>query len=247
MIRNLLFVGCLMALFVTAGHNLRTPTENDGVEALKEGANLYPAFKNGEFDFTIDFPPPSGQQNDAAPPRRVKACWKDGEPRGKGHLPDRTTKECPNNQELSLGLCYPRCGEKRIGFGPLCLDDCKATAYQSTSALFCCDSDEICSDLMQDVASKLPKALLQLAIDLAKNPNDVRKVIQDFRAFLAASLQLRLPLCSKLNEFDEISFTDDDDSDDDAQYNKDSDESAKSRPESDAGEMSTLDTIVSVD
>jgi hypothetical protein len=243
MIRNLLIVGCLMALFVTAGHNLRPPTENDGVEALNnnDGTNLYPAFQNSEVDF--NFPPPSGQQEDAAPPRNVKACWKDGEPRGKGHLPDRTTKECPNNQELSLGLCYPRCGEKRIGFGPLCLDDCKATAYQSTSALFCCDSDEICSDLMQDVASKLPKALLQLAIDLAKNPNDVRKVFQDFRAFLAASLQLRLPLCSKLNEFEELSYTDDDD----APYNKDSDESAKSRPESDAGEMSPLDTIVSVD
>jgi hypothetical protein len=243
MIRNLLIVGCLMALFVTAGHNLRPPTENDGVEALNnnDGTNLYPAFQNGEVDF--NFPPPSGQQEDVAPPRNVKACWKDGEPRGKGHLPDRTTKECPNNQELSLGLCYPRCGEKRIGFGPLCLDDCKATAYQSTSALFCCDSDEICSDLMQDVASKLPKALLQLAIDLAKNPNDVRKVFQDFRAFLAASLQLRLPLCSKLNEFEELSYTDDDD----APYNKDSDESAKSRPESDAGEMSPLDTIVSVD
>jgi len=181
MIRNLLIVGCLTALFVTAGHNLRPPTESDGVDALNDGNNLYPAFQNSEVDF--NFPPPSSQQEDVAPPRNVKACWKDGEPRGKGHLPDRTTKECPNNQELSLGLCYPRCGEKRIGFGPLCLDDCKATAYQSTSALFCCDSDEICSDLMQDVASKLPKALLQLAIDLAKNPNDVRKVIQDFRAF----------------------------------------------------------------
>ena len=136
-----------------------------------------------------------------APPRRVNACWKDGEPRGRGHLPDRDTRECPNNQEMSMGLCYPRCGDKRIGFGPLCLDDCKATVYQCSSGLFCCETDELCSDLMQDVLSKLPKALFQLAIDMAKNPNDVRKIIQDFRAILAASLRLRIPLCSKLNEF----------------------------------------------
>jgi len=132
--------------------------------------------------------------------RNVKACWKDSEPRGRGHVPDQESKECPENQEKSMGLCYPKCGPKRIGWGPLCLDDCQATVFKSNAAFFCCDSDETCEELMQNAATKLPRALVRFAIDLAAHPSDARRLAHDFREFLADAMQLRLPLCSKMEE-----------------------------------------------
>jgi len=171
---------------------------------LKDGTSLYPAFKDGKYDFTIDFPQGA---DDVEWRRRVtKACWKDSEPRGKGHMPDHETRDCPETQEKSMGLCYPKCGAKRVGFGPLCLDDCQATAFKSSAAFFCCDSDEICSDLMKDAAMKLPRALVRLAIDIAANPSDARKIANDFREFMADAMQLRLPLCSKLGTDDAVEF-----------------------------------------
>jgi len=134
----------------------------------------------------------------ASKPSGKKACWKDSEPRGKGHLPDRETQQCPGTQEKSMGLCYPKCGEKRVGWGPLCLDNCQFTVYKTNAAFFCCDTDEICKDLMQDVAMKLPKAIVRMAIDIATNPSDARKIAQDFREFLADAMKLRLPMCSKM-------------------------------------------------
>jgi len=167
-------------------------------EELEDGTSQFPSYQgDGEWDYSIDFPHPK-------PPRtKVKACWKDSEPRGKGHLPDKDSQSCPDNQEKSMGICYPRCGPKRVGFGPVCIDDCKATIYTSSAALFCCDTDDICKTLMEDAAMKLPRAFVRFAIDVAKNPNDVRKIASDFREFMADAMQLRLPLCSKLG-FDQI-------------------------------------------
>jgi len=190
----------LMALVVNADKNLR----QSDVASVIEGAD-YPSFPQEELDFDSEYPVLEYVPEEA-PPRKTKACWKDGEPRGRGSLPDRSTKQCPENQEKSMGLCYPRCGEKRVGFGPLCVDDCKATIDKSTAPLFCCETDEICAGLMDDVSSTLPKALAQLIIDIAKYPNDFGKVMRDFRAFLASSLRLRLPMCSKA----EFPFLDDD-------------------------------------
>jgi len=159
-------------------------------DEVKHG--LTPAHSDG----SVDYLPASNDKLERR--EKVKACWEDSEPRGKGHLPDRETRECPENQEKSMGICYPKCGPKRIGVGPICVDDCKDTIYKSSSAMFCCDSDEVCSDLMSDAAMKMPKALVQFLIDIATHPNDVRKIAQDFRTFMANAMELRLPLCSKL-------------------------------------------------
>lgn len=130
--------------------------------------------------------------------RKVQACWKDSEPRGRGKFPDKDSHECPENLEKSMGLCYPKCGDKRIGFGPLCVDDCKSTPFTSTAAFFCCESDELCADLMKEAATKLPKTLVKLGLDLLRNPNDIRKITQDLRNMIAEAMELRLPLCSKI-------------------------------------------------
>ena len=54
---------------------------------------------------------------------------------------------------------------------------------------------------------KLPRAFVRFAIDVAKHPNDVRKIASDFREFLADAMQLRLPLCSRVPPSE---FVDDD-------------------------------------
>jgi len=190
MLRIILALTAILGMVVSADKNLREPTMNVASE---------PGFSHDlvafDEDLTIVERAPEAVE---APPKKVKACWKDGEPRGKGKLPDRSTKECPDNQEKSMGLCYPRCGDKRVGFGPLCVDDCKATDYKSSSILFCCESEDLCSELMENLSSKLPKAIAQLAVDIVKNPNDFGKVLRDFREFLASTMKLRLPMCSKI-------------------------------------------------
>jgi len=139
-------------------------------------------------------------QDGSAPKPQTKACWKDGEPRGRGKFPDKTTRTCPENEEKSMGMCYPHCGEKRTGLGPICLDDCSKIVYKSDGIVFCCDNQDICKDLVQNLAMKLPKSLVRFALDLASNPNDVRRILRDFRAFAGNAMQLRLPLCPNVKE-----------------------------------------------
>jgi hypothetical protein len=189
----LLVLVAFMAMATSADKNLRDPVATDHaalVERVPDGVSHDLINYEGS--------PVVEESVDGFAPKKPKACWKDGEPRGKGSLPDRSTRQCPENQEMSMGFCYPRCGDKRVGFGPLCVDDCKATIYKSSSILFCCESEDLCADLMDDISSKLPKALAQLAVDIVKNPNDFGKVLRDFRAFLATSMKLRLPMCSKV-------------------------------------------------
>ena len=131
---------------------------------------------------------------------KLKACWKDGEPRGRGKWPDKETHQCPSTQEKSFGLCYPHCGENRVGFGPLCWDKCEKTVYKSNGIVFCCDTSEICKELVQDLATKLPKSLVRFALDLAVHPGDVTKILKDFREFASEAMELRLPLCPDVPE-----------------------------------------------
>jgi len=53
---------------------------------------------------------------------------------------------------------------------------------------------------------KFPKALVKFAMDLAMNPNDLRRAISDFREVIQEARNLKLPLCSKLDP----SFLEDD-------------------------------------
>jgi len=92
----------------------------------------------------------------AKPQPKLKACWKDGESRGRGVLPDRQSKTCPASQpEKSMGLCYSKCSNsKREGFGPLCWDNCEKMVYHANGLVFCCDTDEICAEVR--MISQLP-------------------------------------------------------------------------------------------
>jgi len=149
-------------------------------------------------------------QQVSKPKEPVHACWKEGEPRGSGKFPDKETRECPSTQEKSMGLCYPHCGESRIGFGPLCLDNCAKTMYKSNGIVFCCETDDICKQLVQDLAMKLPKSLVRFALDLAAHPNDVRRILRDFREFASNAMQLKLPLCPSVKDSFEDDFEEED-------------------------------------
>lgn len=187
MMRITIVLIALMGFTTNADKNLRDPELPPVVET--RNFQREEVLVNSEYPI-LDYIP------EEAPPKKAKACWRNAEPRGRGSLPDRSSKQCPENQEKSMGLCYPLCGDKHVGFGPLCMDDCKATVYKSSSILFCCETDEFCTELMEDISSTLPKAMAQLIIDIAKNPDDFGKVMRDFRAILASSMKLRLPMCA---------------------------------------------------
>jgi hypothetical protein len=95
-----------------------------------------------------------------------------------------------------MGLCYPHChSDKRDGFGPLCWDACAKMTYKSNGIVFCCDSDDTCSQLITDLAVKIPEALVRFAIDISVNPANVLKILKDFRVLASEVLELELPLC----------------------------------------------------
>jgi len=202
MMRVLFTLAILLSISALADKHLREVTVME--------SQLAETFQNAEFDPNSGFPViKDGEMekeevdevelaNPYGPPRKPKACWKDATPRGRGKLPDRATKQCPENQEKNMGFCYPRCGDKQVGLGPFCVDDCKATPYHATAPIFCCESEELCIALMEEVSSTLPKAVAALARDLINNPDDVQKIARDFRAILASSMKLRLPMCSNL-------------------------------------------------
>ena len=83
------------------------------------------------------------------PRPKFKACWKEGESRGAGVLPDRKSKTCPSSHpDKSMGLCYPTCKNvNRDGVGPLCWDNCAKTVYHSNGVVFCCENDDTCSQV----------------------------------------------------------------------------------------------------
>ena len=84
-----------------------------------------------------------------APQPKPKACWKEGESRGAGVLPEKGTRTCPvTHPEKSMGLCYNKCkNDKREGLGPLCWDNCSRMTYKANGIVFCCDSDDTCSQV----------------------------------------------------------------------------------------------------
>ena len=91
------------------------------------------------------------EEDSTKPTPRPKplACWKDGEARGRGVLPDKKSKTCPvGHPDKSMGLCYPACSKLRQeGFGPLCWDNCEKMVYKANGIIFCCDTDETCSEV----------------------------------------------------------------------------------------------------
>jgi hypothetical protein len=46
-------------------------------------------------------------KNKPAPKPKLKACWKDGEPRGAGSLPEKETKQCPKVSSM-LSFFYKK-------------------------------------------------------------------------------------------------------------------------------------------
>jgi len=215
----LVFLSSALAMFDPRGENQpRDDLDPDAIERVEEFFHVNTAtlstIENGpdEAEVARIHEEEEAVEGPFAPPKpnkKTKACWKDGEARGKGQWPDRETRQCPANQEKSMGMCYPRCGEKRNGFGPLCLDDCAKTIYRSNGLLFCCDTEEICKDLVQTLVSKLPKSLIRFLIDVATNPNNAPRIMRDFREVAQNAMHLRLPLCSKINTMEELTIKED--------------------------------------
>lgn len=190
---------CLLVLITARPSSAAAEDEPQSSLEATTGYDAYPNYLGeGNYDWEAMLDEAAEEENAEKPHKVVHACWKDSEPRGRGTMPDRETRACPANLEKSMGMCYPKCGEKRMGYGPLCVDDCKTIEFKSATAFFCCDSDEFCTDLMKRAASSLPRALARMAIDIATNPSDARKIAGDFRHIVAEAMHLRLPMCSKL-------------------------------------------------
>lgn len=140
-------------------------------------------------------------------PKKPKACWREGDPRGPGTLPDAIHKfQCTNKNrpEKSNGLCYPKCkSENKVGQGGICWDDCSKHVYKSSGVVFCCESDQVCKELLATVAIKLPMAWTKLVVDIAVNPAQVIKILRDFKNIVEKTTQLRLPKCSKVKPYEE--------------------------------------------
>lgn len=134
------------------------------------------------------------------PRAKPEACWRDATSRGSGKLPDRASHECPKERpEKNAGLCYPKCSNAAmVGMGPICWEDCTKTKYASNGVVFCCKSDDVCSELVADLGKKLPEALVRFALDVAVNPSNILKLFKDFRILVSDALELELPMCSKL-------------------------------------------------
>ena len=59
--------------------------------------------------------------------------------------------------------------------------------------------------MVQAVAIKLPEALVRFFIDIAVNPANVIKIFRDLRRVIAQTLELDLPMCSKVHDsYDEL-------------------------------------------
>ena len=129
----------------------------------------------------------------AATPAPPAACWKDAEDRGRGVLPEKG--QCAAGLEKSMGLCYHKCDKPNTkGLGPLCWDECKAPLPIS-ALFFCCKDEKECSELVSDIARKIPEALIKFGIDIAVNPANILAILKELRELVHDTMELNLPMC----------------------------------------------------
>lgn len=135
---------------------------------------------------------------------KVKACWKDAVGRGTGERADPKTGHCPvGKPEKSGNQCFAKCPANYEGKGPVCWESCASSKYTSNGVVFCCQTDEICAKLLTTLGKTLPQALIKFAMDIAMQPENVLKILIDFRKLVEATMELGLEKCSKL-KFEDV-------------------------------------------
>jgi len=125
---------------------------------------------------------------------RYKSCWRDAQSRGKPELPNRDTHACPRDWDNEGGFCYPPCPGGYEPLASVCWEKCHG-ALPSTGLFLCCESEDECSAMLNDLAVELPEAVVRLALDLATS-RDVRKIFDDWRDLFRDIAKLIVPKCS---------------------------------------------------
>eukprot|EP00286_Rhodomonas_abbreviata_P021487 CAMPEP_0181294774 /NCGR_PEP_ID=MMETSP1101-20121128/3788_1 /TAXON_ID=46948 /ORGANISM="Rhodomonas abbreviata, Strain Caron Lab Isolate" /LENGTH=140 /DNA_ID=CAMNT_0023399471 /DNA_START=75 /DNA_END=494 /DNA_ORIENTATION=+ len=121
----------------------------------------------------------------ASPPA---ACWRDALPRKTAKKTD--DGKCPSGYSKSFGICYQDCGDHYDAYGPLCWDECTA-AVPVNGLVFCCDSQDTCTELLKDLALKTPEALVKTIVDIATaTPVSIAKILKDLRALVEDAREL---------------------------------------------------------
>lgn len=131
-----------------------------------------------------------------------QACWRSGKLRGKPTLPDHETHKCPKGTSNEAGFCYPDCDSPTYEpLGSMCWETCRGN-FPATGLVFCCRSEDACSDLLNDLAYELPESLIKFIFDLVTNATDITRIFHDYEALLKSVLKLVLPACN--GDFDSV-------------------------------------------
>jgi len=127
------------------------------------------------------------------------ACYKDAQPRGKPTLPDRQSHACSAETEKDHGLCYPKCPKGYTGLGGVCWEQC-TPPMPASSLMFCCTDKDACSELVRDISTTLPNALIKFALDLATNAQDIRRILTELEDIIQDVLEISLPKCKRVDD-----------------------------------------------
>lgn len=141
------------------------------------------------------------------PPR---ACWRQTGYRGPGTPQNPTTKQCPKirPEHGFAHRCFRKCKHERLGQGSLCIDNCEKTRFKSNGVVFCCENNEVCSQLLTTLGVKLPKALAQYFKDILLHPHRVVQIWEDFKVVVEDATKLALPPCSRAIDFSDDYYGD---------------------------------------
>ncbi|GBG25998.1 Hypothetical Protein FCC1311_022182 [Hondaea fermentalgiana] len=110
-------------------------------------------------------------------------CWRTLHERVKGmHAApcDATT------EDDQLGICYPKCATGGEGVGPICLGGCGGSHPIAVGAI-CCDTQDSCNRMIQDLGVKLAYDIGKVAMDHASTAallEDLRKLAIDARGLV---------------------------------------------------------------
>ena len=91
-------------------------------------------------------------------------CLKDSYPR------HGTLWECPNGEEQSGDLCYPKCDGGKTGHGPVCYGSCPEGTNECGP--LCLRSGEMCDETLMDVINEI----YPMIIDFAEHSEEGTKI-----------------------------------------------------------------------
>lgn len=130
---------------------------------------------------------------------RDDACWKSASLSGSGHF----AETCGDNEERSLGLCYPKCPPGKERMGPICWDACDGEDYGISVGAICC-KDQACVTELGDVSAKISIDVAKIAMD----GENIIAVIEDLKNLYDDLMSLDFDQCQETSfSLESILFT----------------------------------------